>query len=97
LKKYIGDILAAVSPEAAVRVVVSPSTLSQPPLIEPLSDREVEVLRLIDQGLSNPEIAAKLVLSIGTVKVHTHNIFSKLGVTSRTQAVNKARALGLLA
>jgi LuxR family transcriptional regulator, maltose regulon positive regulatory protein len=65
-------------------------------LIEPLSDREVEVLRLIDQGLSNSEIAAKLVLSTGTVKVHSHNIFSKLGVSSRTQAVNKARALGLL-
>ncbi len=65
-------------------------------LIEPLSARELEILRLIDQGLSNSEIAAKLVLSTGTVKVHSHNIFSKLGVSSRTQAVNKARALGLL-
>jgi LuxR family maltose regulon positive regulatory protein len=65
-------------------------------LIEPLSDRELEVLRLIGQGLSNSEIAAKLVLSTGTIKVHTHNIFSKLSVSSRTQAVNKARALGLL-
>lgn len=65
-------------------------------LIEPLSDRELEVLCLIDQGLSNSEIAAKLVLSTGTVKVHSHNIFSKLGVSSRTQAVNKARALGLI-
>ncbi len=65
-------------------------------LIEPLSDRELEVLRLIDQGLSNSEIAAKLVLSTGTVKVHSHNIFSKLGVSSRIQAVSKARALGLI-
>jgi LuxR family maltose regulon positive regulatory protein len=65
-------------------------------LIEPLSDRELEVLCLIDQGLSNSEIAAKLVLSTGTVKVHSHNIFSKLGVSSRTQAVNKARALELI-
>jgi LuxR family transcriptional regulator, maltose regulon positive regulatory protein len=65
-------------------------------LIEPLSDRELEVLRLIDQGLSNSEIAAKLVLSTGTVKVHSHNIFSKLGVNNRTQAVSKARALGLI-
>jgi LuxR family maltose regulon positive regulatory protein len=65
-------------------------------LIEPLSDRELEVLRLIDQGLSNSEIAAKLVLSTGTIKVHSHNIFSKLGVSNRTQAVSKARALGLL-
>ncbi len=68
----------------------------QEALIEPLSDRELEILHLIEQGLSNSEIAAKLVLSTGTVKVHTHNIFSKLGVNSRTQAVNKARALGLL-
>jgi LuxR family maltose regulon positive regulatory protein len=65
-------------------------------LIEPLSNRELEILRLIDQGLSNSEIAAKLVLSAGTVKVHAHNIFNKLGVNSRTQAANKARALGLL-
>jgi LuxR family maltose regulon positive regulatory protein len=65
-------------------------------LIEPLSTRELEVLRWIDQGLSNSEIAAKLMLSTGTVKVHSHNIFSKLGVSNRTQAVSKARALGLL-
>jgi LuxR family maltose regulon positive regulatory protein len=65
-------------------------------LIEPLSNRELEVLRLIDQGLANSEIAAKLVLSTGTVKVHSHNIFNKLGVSSRTQAVSKARALGLI-
>ncbi len=95
LKMYIADILAAISPETAVRSE-APAPITQSTLIEPLSDREVEVLRLIDQGLSNPEIAAKLVLSTGTVKVHTHNIFSKLAVTSRTQAVNKARALGLL-
>ncbi len=96
LKQYIGDILAAISPETVVRVATPAAPLTQSPLIEPLSDREVEVLQLIDQGLSNPEIAAKLVLSTGTVKVHTHNIFSKLAVTSRTQAVNKARALGLI-
>ncbi len=55
-------------------------------LIEPLSEREREVLMLIRDGLSNREIAERLVLSVGTVKVHTRNIYSKLNVSSRTQA-----------
>ncbi len=96
-QQYLGGMLAAVAPATAGRTAASTAAAAPSALFEPLSDREVEVLRLIDQGLSNPEIAAKLVLSIGTVKVHTHNIFGKLTVTSRTQAVNKARALGLLA
>lgn len=66
------------------------------PLIEPLTNRELEILHLITQGLSNAEIAEKLVLTIGTVKVHTRNIYGKLGVGSRTQAVAKARELKLL-
>jgi len=55
-------------------------------MIEPLSEREREVLKLIRDGLSNREIAEQLVLSVGTVKVHTRNIYSKLNVSSRTQA-----------
>jgi len=65
-------------------------------LVEPLSEREVEVLGLVAEGLSNREIAHRLYLSVNTVKVHTSNIYGKLGVHSRTQAVAKARALGIL-
>jgi LuxR family maltose regulon positive regulatory protein len=66
------------------------------PLIEPLSARELEVLQLIAEGLTNPEIASRLFLALNTVKTHSSNIYSKLGVHSRTQAVARARALGLL-
>jgi LuxR family maltose regulon positive regulatory protein len=65
-------------------------------LIEPLSEREVQVLKLIAEGFSNREIASKLVLSLNTIKVHTSNIYGKLGVNSRTQAIARARGLGLL-
>ncbi len=66
------------------------------PLAEPLTPRELEVLRLMAEGLSNQEIADRLVISLGTVKTHTANIHGKLGVNSRMQAVIQARALGLL-
>jgi LuxR family maltose regulon positive regulatory protein len=65
-------------------------------LIEPLSERELEVLGLIAEGLSNGEIASRLYISLSTVKGHTTNIFGKLGVKNRTQAVARARSLGLL-
>ena len=66
------------------------------PLLDPLSERELEVLHLIAQGDSNQEIAETLVLAIDTVKRHVSNIFSKLGVHTRVQAVARARSLGLL-
>jgi LuxR family maltose regulon positive regulatory protein len=65
--------------------------------IEPLSERELEVLQLIAEGLTNPEIATRLYLSLNTVKAHSRNIYGKLDVHSRTQAVARARALGILA
>jgi LuxR family transcriptional regulator, maltose regulon positive regulatory protein len=67
-----------------------------PALIEPLSDRELEVLRLVAAGRSNQEIARELIISVGTVKKHLNNIFGKLNVSSRTQAVALARELNLL-
>jgi LuxR family maltose regulon positive regulatory protein len=65
-------------------------------LIEPLSEREIEVLQLIAQGLSNREVGDRLYLTINTVKAHTRTIYSKLGVNNRTQAVAKARALAII-
>ncbi len=65
-------------------------------IIEPLSSREIEVLAHISNGLSNQEIACKLHLSLSTVKVHTYNIFRKLNVHNRTQAVAKARLINIL-
>jgi LuxR family transcriptional regulator, maltose regulon positive regulatory protein len=65
-------------------------------LIEPLSERELEVLQLVALGLSNAEIGLRLVISLSTVKGHTANIYSKLGVNSRTQAVARARQMGVL-
>jgi LuxR family maltose regulon positive regulatory protein len=65
-------------------------------LIEPLSNREKDVLILMAEGLSNPEIAARLFLSPNTLKAHTQHIFGKLGVHNRIQAIRKARELNIL-
>jgi len=66
------------------------------PLLAPLSKRELELLQLVAQGDSNPEIAEELVLSIDTVKHHMYNIYSKLGVKNRIKALVRARDLGLI-
>jgi len=66
------------------------------PLVEPLSEREREILRLVASGASNREIAARLVIAEGTVKNHVTNILAKLDVKDRTQAALRARELGLL-
>jgi LuxR family maltose regulon positive regulatory protein len=88
-----------VAPNHVDKLLAAFSTAKQraaPPLVESLSDRELEVLHLIAAGLSNQQIAAELVLTVGTVKWHLNNIYSKLGVNSRTQAVARARELRLL-
>ena len=66
------------------------------PLFEPLTERELEVLRLIAQGLSNRQIAAQLVLALDTVKGQNRRTYEKLQVRRRTEAVARARALGLI-
>jgi DNA-binding CsgD family transcriptional regulator/tetratricopeptide (TPR) repeat protein len=65
-------------------------------IFESLTDRELEVLGLMSEGLSNPEIAERLIIAVGTVKSYTNQIYSKLGVRNRVEAVTKARDLGLL-
>jgi LuxR family maltose regulon positive regulatory protein len=65
-------------------------------LVEPLSEREFEVLQLVAEGLTNREIASRLFLSLNTVKAHTRNIYGKLNVHSRTQAIARSQELGLL-
>ncbi len=74
----------------------TPTGQAVQPLAEPLSDRELEVLRLVASGASNKAIAAQLVITEGTVKNHLTNILGKLGVHDRTQAALKGRDLGLV-
>jgi LuxR family maltose regulon positive regulatory protein len=71
-------------------------TASTRSLPDPLSERELEVLRLLTRGASNQEIAQELAIVVDTVKRHVSQVFSKLGVKNRVQAVMQARTLGLL-
>ena len=76
---------------------LSPSLPPQAqPLVEPLSERELDILRLLSQGASNKEIADDLVITVGTVKNHVTSILAKLGVRDRTQAALKAKELGIM-
>jgi len=95
---FVEKILAAFPQEAALMAASNaPSTVVlQGGLIEPLSKRELEILLLIGDGYSNQDIAEKLVVTLHTVKKHSSNIYGKLGVSSRTQAVARARQLNLL-
>jgi LuxR family maltose regulon positive regulatory protein len=86
---YIGEILAVVEEQV-------PAPSSYEALPEPLTKRELEVLRLIAAGRSNRQIAEQLVVSLGTAKSHIHHIFGKLDVSSRTEAAARARNLNLI-
>jgi DNA-binding CsgD family transcriptional regulator len=74
----------------------SPAGTPPSPLLEPLSERELEILALVARGYSNKEVATELVVSVATVKTHLNNSYRKLGASSRTQAIALARAHGLL-
>jgi LuxR family maltose regulon positive regulatory protein len=90
-REYLDRLQAVASSSKAAT-----KTAAAQPLIEPLSERELEILELIALGLSNQQIALRLVLSLATVKWHASNIYGKLGVGNRNQAVVKARELALL-
>ncbi len=102
-QEYIRKLLAAFDAEKRKRHIHSDLPPGFPkgyrdgePLIEPLSQRELEILKLIAQGLSNSEIGERLFLALDTVKGHNRRIFDKLQVQRRTEAIARARELGLL-
>jgi LuxR family maltose regulon positive regulatory protein len=92
---YLGNLLAAYETHAETYVDSSSGPLAQL-LLEPLSQRELEVLQLIARGHSDQEISEQLFIAVSTVKGHNRNVFDKLQVHRRTEAVARARALGLL-
>jgi LuxR family maltose regulon positive regulatory protein len=91
---YVERLLAMFKTEARGPDQIEKTSGS--PLIEPLTARELQVLRLIAAGHSNQEIAEILLLAVGTVKRHISNVYAKLNVEKRTQAVACARELGLI-
>lgn len=104
--EYVSQLLSAMEREVEFQLPIKhpqiPTTSRERTrsqkysLVDPLSERELGVLSLISEGLSNREIAERLVISLSTVKGHTANIYGKLGVHKRTQAVARARELGLI-
>ena len=93
LRELIAEIQASLPQQSGA---VSPQTGSNSALDEPLTERELEILRLVADGRSNREIASGLYLSVGTVKTHIHNFTGKLGASNRTEAAATARRLGLI-
>ncbi len=94
--KLLAALLNGKSKSTAEPEPSRPVIPTSQPLIEPLSERELEVLQLVAQGLTNREIAERLYIALPTVKGHNRNIYSKLQVSRRTEAVARARELGVL-
>ncbi len=88
---YLDQVLSAFAPQTG-----ADHRIAQHALPEPLSGREQEVLHLLASGASNQEIAERLVITLDTVKRHVSNVLSKLGTSNRTQAITRARSLGML-
>jgi LuxR family maltose regulon positive regulatory protein len=95
MSTYTGKLLSAFDAEQR-KSEGKPALPNAQPLIEPLSQRELKILQLIAEGLTNREIGERLFLALDTVKGHNRNIFDKLQVKSRTEAVARAHELGLL-
>lgn len=93
---YVRRILAAFPADEPVKTGTLKRQDTDSEWIEPLSERELDVLQLIAEGLTNQEIASRLYLSLNTIKAHTRTIYSKLGVSNRMMAVVRAKALGIL-
>jgi LuxR family maltose regulon positive regulatory protein len=96
---FVDALIAALPKPAVVEAapgVVTASAAANQALIEPLSETQLAILRLVAEGLSNQEIADKLGITVGTTKWHLNQIYGKLGVTSRTQAVAHGRKVSLL-
>ncbi len=89
-RSYVAQLLAAFNETG------SSNRSSQPGMIEPLSERELDVLRLLGTDLDGPDIARRLIVSLNTVRTHTNHVYTKLGVSNRRAAVRRARELGLL-
>jgi LuxR family maltose regulon positive regulatory protein len=95
LPGYASKLLAAFG-AASQDVIYAPQRPGNQALVEPLTPRELEVLGLVREGLSNKEIAERLTITLNTVKKHSSNLYGKLGVRSRTQAIARAEELGIL-
>lgn len=93
MPEYVNTLLVAFNIEGSIQTNITPMSQA---LIEPLSDRELEILQLVADGLSNREISERLYLALSTIKGHNRNIYGKLGVQRRTEAIARARELGLL-
>jgi LuxR family maltose regulon positive regulatory protein len=95
---YTGKLLAAFEAKGQRNAGESPllTIPASQPLIEPLSQRELELLRLLETDLSGPEIANQLMIALSTVRTHTKSIYSKLNVKNRRAAVQRAAELGLI-